>query len=205
MRAVEPAVAELTHRVDDRQQGLALRRQLVLDARRRLGVAAALDDSFALELAQPLGERARADPRARVLELREPARPFREVVDEERRPLGADDRGRRCNATGRGCVDGIHGPGHRAHCRNGIGHASIFGIVNRAIVPNPPGAGLQAWATPRSQATERKMKASSIVKPCSSTSSFAASSETSCAAPSYVSWVAWGSHASASSVTGQVA
>src|SRR3954453_17573595 len=88
--------------------------------------------------------------------------------------------------------------------RNGAGVASSFGIVNRAIVPNP-GAGLQAWATPASQATERKMNASSIVKPHSSTRNFAASSEQSFSASSYASAVACGTHALSSSVTGHVA
>ena len=43
----------------------ALLGQLVLDPRRRLGVAAANDDPLGLEPAQPLGERARADARCR--------------------------------------------------------------------------------------------------------------------------------------------
>ena len=47
------------------------------------------------------------------------------------------------------------------------------------MVPKPS-AGLHACATPASHATERKMNASSIVKPCWSTRSLAASSETSC-------------------------
>ena len=78
-----------------------------------------------------------------------------------------------------------HGPfelgaasGCSSYARNGAGQASIFGIEKRAIVPKPS-AGLHACATPASHATERKMNASSIVKPCSSTSSFAASCETS--------------------------
>ena len=64
------------------------------------------------------------------------------------------------------------------YARNGAGQASILGIEKRAIVPKPS-AGLHACATPASQATERKMNASSIVKSCWSTRSFAASSETS--------------------------
>src|SRR3954471_6696709 len=88
---------------------------------------------------------------------------------------------------------------------NGAGQAAIFGIEKRAIAPNPPGAGLHACATPASQATERKMNASSIVKRCSSTSRRAASSATSTSASSYSGAVAWGSQRSASSVTGHVA
>src|ERR1700758_4739190 len=60
----------------------------------------------------------------------------------------------------------------------GAGQAAIFGIEKRAIVPKPS-AGLHACATPASQATDRKMNASSIEKPCSSTSRRAAPSETS--------------------------
>src|SRR5207253_8388673 len=60
----EPGVSEAPHLLDDRQQLLALVRQLVLDPRRRLGVAAADDDAFLLERAQPLRQRARADPAA---------------------------------------------------------------------------------------------------------------------------------------------
>ena len=66
----EPLVPEAAHLVDDRQERLALRGQLVLDARRRLGVAAADDDLLLLERAQPLRERPRADALAGVLELR---------------------------------------------------------------------------------------------------------------------------------------
>src|SRR6188472_3139094 len=89
--AAEPVVAEAAHLLDDRLQRLALLRQLVLDARRRLGVAAADDDSFRLEPAQPLRQRPRADPRTRVLELGEPARSLGEIVDEKNRPLRPDD------------------------------------------------------------------------------------------------------------------
>src|SRR5204862_3953578 len=87
----EPRVAEAAHLVDDRQKRLALVRQFVLDTRRRLGVAPAHDDALVLESPQPLRERPRADPAARVLALREPARTLREVVHQERRPLRADD------------------------------------------------------------------------------------------------------------------
>lgn len=47
----EPRVAEAAHLFDDRQQVLALLRQLVFDARRRLCVAPADDDPFLLERA----------------------------------------------------------------------------------------------------------------------------------------------------------
>ena len=87
----EPGVAELAHGVDDRQQRLAFRREHVLDAGWHLGVAVPLHDRLLLELAEPLGQRAWADARARPLELGEAARAFREVVEEQRGPLGADD------------------------------------------------------------------------------------------------------------------
>ena len=80
----EPVAPELAHRVDDREERLALLRQLVLDARRRLRIAATLDNPLVFERAQALGKRSRRDPGARVLELGEPARAFREIVDEGR-------------------------------------------------------------------------------------------------------------------------
>src|SRR4029453_9436005 len=86
---------------------------------------------------------------------------------------------------------------------NGPGVASIFGISNRAMVPKC-GAGLHACTTPASQATERKMNASSRVKPHSSTSIRAASSATSSSPSGNTSAVAWGIQRSSSSVTGQV-
>jgi tetratricopeptide (TPR) repeat protein len=87
----EPLASEAAHLADDREQRLALRRQLVLDARRRLGVAPADEDRLLLEDAEPLGERPRTYPRAGALELGEAARALREVVDEDGRPLRADD------------------------------------------------------------------------------------------------------------------
>src|SRR5581483_341160 len=49
--AGEPGVAEAPHGVDDREEGLALLGQLVLDARRRLRIAVPLDDPLLLERA----------------------------------------------------------------------------------------------------------------------------------------------------------
>src|SRR6266581_3095043 len=134
-----------------------------------------------------------------MLELREAPRPLGEVVDEERGPLRADDLRTGRDRAGRRFVHRVHGPhGHvrivpraanatrRRAQLNGTGQASIFGIENRAIVPKP-GAGLQAWAIPASQATDRKMNASSIEKPHWSTSSRAASSEQSFSASSKAS------------------
>src|ERR1051326_183176 len=69
--ADEPGVPEPTHRLDDREQRRALVRHLVLDSRRRLRVAVADDDPHLLERVEPLGERARTDARAGVLELGE--------------------------------------------------------------------------------------------------------------------------------------
>src|SRR5207248_2387283 len=91
----EPRMPEPPHLGDDRQQSLALGRQFVLDTRWRLREAAPLDDPLVLEDAQPLGERPRADPGARVLELGEAPGPLGKIVDEQRGPLGADDLGTR--------------------------------------------------------------------------------------------------------------
>ena len=106
-----------------------------------------LDDRLLLEHPQPLGERPRADPGTRVLQLGEAARPLGEVVDQQRRPLRTDDLGGGGDRAGRRLVDGIHRPnGHVpsvVQAANGAGQASIFGIEKRAIVPKP-GAGLQA-------------------------------------------------------------
>src|SRR5262245_8323377 len=101
--AAEPLVAEAAHLVYDGEKRAPLVGQRVLDARRRLGVALARDDLLRLEPAQPLRERPRADPGARALELREPPRTLGEVVDDEHRPLRADDLGSaRDRARGRG-------------------------------------------------------------------------------------------------------
>jgi len=51
MPAIEPPVAELAHRIDDRKQRLALLRERVLDARGGLGIAQALQDALLLEVA----------------------------------------------------------------------------------------------------------------------------------------------------------
>ena len=100
--AVQPTVPELAHRVDDREQRLPFRRQLVLDPRRRLRVAAAVDDAFLLEPAQTLGERPGADAGAGMLELGEAASALGEVVHQECRPLRADDLRRAGDRAGRG-------------------------------------------------------------------------------------------------------
>src|SRR5215471_19987596 len=91
--AVEPLVPVLAHRIDDREERLALLGEAVLDPWRRLDEALPLEDPLGLEGAEPLGERARADALARALELGEAARPLGQVVNEQRRPLGADDLG----------------------------------------------------------------------------------------------------------------
>src|SRR5579885_589008 len=83
----QPLVAERPHLLDDRQERRPLRGQLVLDPRWGLRVARADDHPLDLEHVQALGARPRADPRAGVLELGEPARPLGEVVDDERGPL----------------------------------------------------------------------------------------------------------------------
>src|SRR5919201_2962549 len=106
----EPVAPEAPHGVDDRQERLALLGELVLDARRRLGVAAAHDDPLVLERPEALGEGSRADPAARVLELRETPRTLGEVVHENRRPLRTDDlRTSRHRARGR-LVHRVHRP-----------------------------------------------------------------------------------------------
>src|SRR6185295_18943441 len=103
----EPLVPEPAHRVDDREERLALPAQRVVDP---TAGAHPLDDPLLLEDAQSLGERSRADPGARALELGEAAGPFGEVVDDHRRPFGADDVGRTGDRAV-GVVDGTH----RAH------------------------------------------------------------------------------------------
>src|SRR5215208_6429522 len=77
-RLDEPGTAEPAHRAHDRQQRTSLRRQLVLDARRRLRIAAADHDPLVLQHLQPLRQRPRADPGTRVLELSEAPRSLRE-------------------------------------------------------------------------------------------------------------------------------
>src|SRR6516165_625982 len=86
-----PRAPEPPHLADHGKERPPLLGQLVLDAGRRLGVAAAHQHTLALEHVEPLGEGSRADPWARVLELHEAARPFRKVVKDQGRPLGADD------------------------------------------------------------------------------------------------------------------
>src|SRR3954464_1574839 len=89
--AVQVRMPELAHRVDDRQERLALVRQFVLDAGWGLRIAVSLDDALALERPEALGERPWADAAAGALELGEPARALGEVVHQEGGPLGPDD------------------------------------------------------------------------------------------------------------------
>jgi len=62
-------VTELPHLLDDRQQRLAVVRELVLDARGTFRVASAFHEALVLERTETLGKSARADPGARMLEL----------------------------------------------------------------------------------------------------------------------------------------
>src|SRR5262249_27682555 len=111
---MQPLVPELAHGVDDRQERLAFGRQAVLDPWGGLGETLPLEDAVGLECAEPFGERSWADALARALELREAARPFGQVVDEERRPLRADDLGRSGDRAGARLVYLVHGAnGHR--------------------------------------------------------------------------------------------
>src|SRR4051812_580101 len=96
----EPFAAVGAHRVDDRQQRLALRSQRVLDARWDLGVGVALDDPLLLEGAQAQAQRAGADAGERALELAEAGAALREVAHQEERPLAADDLGSGADGTG---------------------------------------------------------------------------------------------------------
>ena len=117
---------------------VALVRQLVLDAGRRLAVAPADDDPLLLEQAQPLGQRPRADTGAGVLELGEPARSLGEIVDEQSRPLCADDLGATGDRTGL-----VMHVLHRAHRHT----PSVLGTVapvpsqrhDRPPLAHPPG------------------------------------------------------------------
>src|SRR3954454_1561687 len=90
-----PRVPEAAHLPDDREERASLLGQLVLDAGRRFRIAAPDRNALPLEHVEPLGERARADAGARVLELHEPARAFGHVMDDQRRPFGGDDLCRR--------------------------------------------------------------------------------------------------------------
>ena len=106
----QPVAPELAHGVDDRQQRLALVAQRVLDARRRLGEAAAKQDALGLERLQPLGQRARRDSGAGALELLEAARALGHVVQQDRRPLRRDDVGGRRDRAAARVVDLPHRP-----------------------------------------------------------------------------------------------
>src|SRR5262245_32198474 len=103
----EPGVPEAAHLLDDREERLTLVGQLVLGPP---GGGALLDDVVLLEEAEAFRERPRADPGAGTLELGEPPRPFREVVEDDRRPFRADDVGR----AGNRALLVVNGP-HRAH------------------------------------------------------------------------------------------
>src|SRR5262249_44633773 len=92
------------HAVDDRDERAALLGQRVLDARRDLGIRAALDDALFLQRAQPQRERARGDAAERALELAEPRAALRQVTHDQERPLPADDVG--------GAADGAVGIRH---------------------------------------------------------------------------------------------
>ncbi len=140
-RLDEPAMAEVAHLVDDRQERTALVGQLVLDPRRVLVVAAALDDPLLLEGAQALREGPRADPGARVLELREAACALREVVHEQRRPLRADHVRARGDGAGGRLVDRVHRAGDHAHI---IGRRAGGGRV-----AGPPPTAFDAAGRPR--------------------------------------------------------
>ena len=105
MAAAEPAVPERAHLVDDRQQAAPLLGERVLDPRRRFREAPSLQEALVLERAQALGERARADPRTGVLELAEAPGALGKVVNDQRRPLGADDLGGRRHSAAVGGVN----------------------------------------------------------------------------------------------------
>ena len=126
--AAEPLVTEAAHLGDDRPERRAFLGQLVLDTRRRLRVAPPHDDPLGLEPAQTLRQRPRADPRARVLELGEAPRAFREVVDDEDRPLRADDLARRGDRALSGLMDREHGA-RRVGLR---GHVLSVGVAEAA-------------------------------------------------------------------------
>ena len=65
--------------------------QLVLDPRRRLGIAVPRDDAGLLERPQTVGERSRAHSLTDAFELPETASAAAELVDEQRRPFRGDD------------------------------------------------------------------------------------------------------------------
>ena len=155
----QPLMAEAAHRIDDRQHGGALRRQLVLDARRRLGVAAARDDALLLEHVQALRQRSRTDAVARVLELGEAARPFGEVVDDERSPFRADQVGRGRDGARTPVVD-LHHPA-LAHWRSQCNPVFGFYLRLRARFP----ILLEAVRAPTTNNAIVKTVARAIAKP----------------------------------------
>ena len=131
----EPGVPELAHGLDDRQERRALRGQLVLDPRRRLGIALPPDDALALEHVEPFRERPRADAGARPLELGEAARALGQVVHDHRRPFRADDVGR----TGDGALCVVN-RSHRAHGRMvAASAAGVGGLPPRRAIESSPG------------------------------------------------------------------
>src|SRR4051812_28619657 len=124
-------MTKLPHLADDRQQGASLVRQLVLDPRGRLGIAPPQHHAVLLEHVEPLRERPRADPGTCVLELLEAPRAFREIVEDQRRPLRCDDlRGRSDGA--RFIVDVVHRPSHRAGVYSPCGAAAIESEASQA-------------------------------------------------------------------------
>lgn len=78
--------------IDDRPQGLALPGEAVLDPGRHLGIGGPRQQPELLQFTQPgaedFGGRAGDQPR----QFPEPSRPVHQVVEDEQRPLGADDR-----------------------------------------------------------------------------------------------------------------
>ena len=106
--AHEPRVAEAPHRVDDRQQRAALLRQLVLDPRRDARRSCAARARPPCSSARRRSERVRGLIPAHECSSSEKRRaPFGQVVDEDRRPLRADDLRTRSDRAGL-VVDRVH-------------------------------------------------------------------------------------------------
>ena len=96
----EPLQTVRAHVLDQRHECTSLIGQRVLNPRRDLGEHAAVDDALVLERAQPQRERAGADPLERPFELAEARLPLGQLLDQQQRPLTADDLGGSANGTG---------------------------------------------------------------------------------------------------------
>src|SRR5262245_43962251 len=97
--AAEPGVAVAAHGLDDVEEGLPLLGEGVLDSRWHLSIGLAVQNALTLKRAEALRERLGADTDQRALKLTEALGPGREVADDQKRPLSADDLSRARDGT----------------------------------------------------------------------------------------------------------